>query len=190
MIALGCLLAVAVRSRALAVLRAYAGRVLVVSTLLFVAAFVLGGLHRTRLFGRTLGYSIVAFTFAPVVLFTVLSRELRVTAPVRFPPLMYVGKICYDLYVLHRFSGAVAGRVVARVALPIAADGLVMLAFRIALSLVLATVSWHAFEKHLLRFKKWFESRNHPMLGERASPDVPDAARARPARCRCAGACL
>ena len=166
-IALGCLLGVAVRSpRVIPRLRTVSHYLLIAFGLVFAAAFALKGLDRDSLFGRTLGYSIVAFTFASVVLFTVLSRGLTIVAPLRIPALMYLGKICYGLYMLHRLCAFLAGEVVERAHLAIAPDGAAMIAVEIALSAIVASVSWYAFEKPLLRFKRWFESRHHPMRAE------------------------
>ena len=78
------------------------GLLLVALASCLAATFVVTGLDRTQPFVRIAGYSLVAFTFAGVVIWTVLRRGMRVTAWLRWRPLTGLGKICYGTYLLQR----------------------------------------------------------------------------------------
>jgi peptidoglycan/LPS O-acetylase OafA/YrhL len=129
---------------------------------LFVLTFALGGLARTSFFGRTLGYSVVALAFGAVVLWTVLHRGGSATAILRLPPLQYLGKICYGLYLLHRPAGFLVESLVARTAPSFGLHTFAMLSMKVGASVVLASASWYAFERRILKLKARFSSDAHP----------------------------
>lgn len=157
-IALGCLLAIG--------LRALPGRVTMRSTSAFLGAAALafglalglGGLDRMSLFGRVAGYSIVAFTCAALVLWTVAHRDRGGFAQaLRFGPVMYVGKLCYGLYLLHRPASFAIDQLLDRWPV-VAPDGLSAVALKYAAALGLAAVSWALLEKPFLALKSRFAS--------------------------------
>ncbi|HSN25881.1 MAG TPA: acyltransferase, partial [Kofleriaceae bacterium] len=89
-IAVGCLLAIIVRLPAVQQPRT---RTLLAIAGGAVAIAVVTGLDRTTPFGRTLGYSVVAFGFGALVLLVVRARGNANAAALRFAPLRYLGKI-------------------------------------------------------------------------------------------------
>ena len=161
-IAIGCLLAVVVRSPRYAALRAR-----VPSLVLPVIAGALGiavitELDRTTWFGRTFGYSVVAIGFAALVLLVIERRDHRATAILRVPALRYLGKLCFGLYLLHRPADTIVTAVAAHT--PISDASFVWLPVKLAVAVGLATISWRLIERPFLRLKRRFTSRAHPMI--------------------------
>ncbi len=113
-IAVGCLLAVAARTIDLERWRDRSVQLASAAVAIAVIVGVVTGLDRTTSFGRVLGYSSVALGCAGVVALVMLGRDLRVTAPLRWPAARYLGKLCFGLYLLHRpadtFVSALADR--------------------------------------------------------------------------------
>ena len=159
-IAIGCLLAVLVRSARYQAWRAALPRVLV--PVIVVAAAILWWteLDRTSWFGRTLGYDVVAIGFAALVLLVLAWRDLPATAALRWSPLRYLGKLCFGLYLLHRPAETIVSALIERAGLD--ADRLAWLPVKIAVAVGLATLSWRLLEGPFLRLKQRFTSRAHP----------------------------
>jgi peptidoglycan/LPS O-acetylase OafA/YrhL len=148
-IAAGCALALIARDeRVLARVR----RWLPAAMLGALAVALATRLDRTTVFGRTLGYTVVATGFAAVVLHVTLRR----TAWLRFPPLRYLGKLCFGLYLLHRPADTFVTAAVARLGLD--PDRLAWLPVKIAVAVALASASWVAIEQPFLRRKRRFVS--------------------------------
>lgn len=157
-IAAGCLLAVLVRWPHFQTLSArlpkWLGGVALACGLVAVAT----RFDRTTLFGRTLGYSVVALAFASLVLLVVTQRDRRSTAALRWAPLRYLGKICFGLYLLHRPADTIVSGVAAKLGL---ADlGLWLVPVKIAAAVALATISWRLLETPCLRLKRHFTSKS------------------------------
>jgi peptidoglycan/LPS O-acetylase OafA/YrhL len=164
-LSVGCLLALGLRSRGLQQRKNLPGLAtwaVAGCLVLFVLTFALGGLARTSFFGRTLGYSVVALVFGAIVLWTVLHRGTRATAILRLRPLRYLGKICYGLYLLHRPAGFLVETLVERAEPSFRSHTLAMLAMKFGASVVLASASWYAFERPILKLKARFSSSSHP----------------------------
>jgi len=156
-IALGCWLAVFVRSEKYQAWRASLPRVL---PLVFAGAAAVGlatQLDRTTWFGRTFGYTVVALGFAALVLWTLEHRDRAATAILRAAPLRYMGKLCFGLYLLHRPADTLVTAFVARTGL----DGasLAWLPVKLAVALALASTSWWLLEQPFLRQKRRFTSK-------------------------------
>jgi len=158
-IALGCWLAVFVRSEKYQAWRSSLPRVL---PLVFAGATAVGlatRLDRTTWFGRTFGYTVVAIGFAALVLWTVEHRDRAATAILRAAPLRYLGKLCFGLYLLHRPADTLVTAFAARAGLD--ATSLAWLPVRLAVALALATMSWWLIEQPFLRQKRRFASKAH-----------------------------
>lgn len=168
-LALGCLVAVAFRTQWFAPKRSHVHWALLGAAVLFGIALLASGLDRTQTFGRIGGYSIVAFSLTVVVLWAVVNRESRLTWALRLGPVMYVGKLCYGLYLLHRPAAFLVDEALTRLSLPVATDGIVPVAIKLATALGLATVSWYAFEQPILRLKRHFQPSTE-RLGEVTAP--------------------
>ena len=158
-IAAGCLLAVVVRMPADAQPRQ---RTLAIVAAAAAAIAVFTGLDRTTMFGRTLGYSVVALGFAATVLLVVRARGAARLAWLRSSPLRYLGKICFGLYLLHRPADTIVGAFAHR--LGIAGDAWWLIPTKMAAAVALATISWRMLEQPFLRLKDRFASRAHPLI--------------------------
>jgi len=154
-IAAGCLIALLVRRVPIARLRARWTKALLGVVAGFAIVSVLTQLDRTTTFGRSLGYSIVAIGFAAVVLLVVLYRDRRFTAPLRWAPLRYMGKLCFGIYLLHRPADTI-------VSLVYSGTGLWAVGVKVLVAVGLATLSWHVIEMPFLRLKRHFASGRHP----------------------------
>lgn len=162
-IAVGCLLAVIFRSVDLEKWRVPIVRSAAVIVCV-AALFALDtGLDRTTPLGRTLGYTVVAFACASVVALVVLFREQHETAALRFAPLAYLGKLCFGLYLLHRPADTIVSAAAAKVGL--GDHQLWLLPAKLALAVVLATISWRLLERPFLKLKNLFSSSRHPAAG-------------------------
>ncbi|MGE3768611.1 MAG: acyltransferase family protein [Kofleriaceae bacterium] len=160
-IAVGCLLAVAVRAldiqRDRARIAKFAGGVFAVAAVIAIAT----GLDRTSLFGRTLGYSVVAIGCASALSLVLFARDRAATVPLRWAWLRYFGKLCFGLYLLHRPADTIVGALADRVGID---HDVWLIPAKLAFALVLATISWHLLEKRFLALKDRFASRRHPSL--------------------------
>jgi peptidoglycan/LPS O-acetylase OafA/YrhL len=174
-LALGCLMALYYRSE----LPKPSARTLAVATLALLAAMVVcyasGGLDRgdpDGWFARILGFSLIGFFFTAVVMWTLEHRDAAITAPLRFRPLCYLGKICYGLYLLHRPSEVLLSRVFPRLGIDPVADAEVAFAMKLAFAVAVSSASWYLFEKQVLRLKRRFSSTHHPGAKSRISPSA------------------
>jgi peptidoglycan/LPS O-acetylase OafA/YrhL/lysophospholipase L1-like esterase len=165
-LAAGCLLAVIVREIDL---ERWRQRIVFTALAVLPSVVVLGiasRLDRTSPFDRVFGYSIVAAGCASVVALVILGRGRRSTALLRLRPLTYLGKLCFGLYLLHRPADTVVSAIAAR--LDIHRD-LWLLAPKIAVAVIFATVSWRVLERPLLRLKDRFATSRHPAAASRAA---------------------
>jgi peptidoglycan/LPS O-acetylase OafA/YrhL len=162
-IAIGCLLAVAVRALGVDRYRPWLAKL---AGVVFAGAALLAlvtGLDRTTLFGRTFGYSLVAIGCASLLALVLLARDAKATLPLRWAWLRYFGKLCFGLYLLHRPADTIVGALADRIGFD---HDIWLIPAKLALALVLATISWHVIEKRFLSLKSRFESRSHPMAHE------------------------
>lgn len=158
-IAAGCLLAVIVRAVDLARWRTRIVQLALLAVPSVVALAIASRLDRTSPFDRVLGYSVVAVGCASVVALVILHRGRAATALLRWSPLTYCGKLCFGLYLLHRPADTFVSAAATR--LGIDAD-LWLLPLKVAVALVLATLSWRLIERPFIRIKDRFASAKHP----------------------------
>ncbi len=162
-LAAGCLLAVIVRSIDL---EAWRDRVMFTALVVLPSVVVLGiasRLDRTSPFDRVFGYSIVAAGCASVVALVILGRGRRSTALLRARPLTYLGKLCFGLYLLHRPADTIVSALAVRAGIH---GDLWLLAPKIAVAVILATLSWRLLERPFLRLKDRFATSRHPVAGK------------------------
>jgi peptidoglycan/LPS O-acetylase OafA/YrhL len=165
-LALGALVALAARSgtgRGVAMLLRWRRPVLAATGAALAVLFVWRGLWWQDQIVGTLGFSVVAFFFA-AVLVTALNAPARSGLGRVFthPVLLFFGRYSYSLYVFHLvvhrvlkktiFDPARAPEFVLGIPLQLA-----FLVTATALSVLIAVVSWHVFEKHFLKLKDRFE---------------------------------
>ncbi len=158
-IAIGCLLAVAIRSVDLDVWRERARITAFIALPSVVVLAIASHLDRKSAFDRVFGYSIVAVGCASVVGLVILSRGSRSTALLRARPLTYLGKLCFGLYLLHRPADTIVSAVAARLGID---RDLWMLMPKIGVALALAALSWRFFERPFLALKDRFATVRHP----------------------------
>ena len=147
------------------------GRVSLAVTALFVLGlFATRGYPRTTFSGQTFGYTILAVTFAAVVLLAVLDHERGhgwVGAVFRNAVLRSFGKYSYAIYLFHQLLNQMVGTPLLHELRPqgigLTAGGLYMVAGTAA-SYVLALASYHGYEKHFLALKRYF------LPGRRSDP--------------------
>jgi peptidoglycan/LPS O-acetylase OafA/YrhL len=167
-LALGCLLAIYYRSglpRPSATGRRALSFALLACIAALTVAFLLDGLDRNLWFCRVIGYSMIGLTMSTFVFWTLEHRGSRATAFLRFPGLTFLGKLCYGIYLLQRPSEVILLRIFGRLGIePDPASVWLMLA-KCGFAFALAAASWYAFEKPILKLKRYFESRRHPGAG-------------------------
>ena len=104
----------------------------------------------TTPFNRTIGYSLSSVACAGLVLWLVRFRGSAATAWLRVPPMRYLGRISYGVYLLHIPARETIYFLGHRIGCDIPRDSISVFVGSVALTLVLATVSWHALERPLL----------------------------------------
>jgi len=161
-LSMGLLLAVMLRTTAMpsATLTRH---VLLWSGLLLGVAFALGGLDRNGWFCRVFGYSFIAFFFSVLVYWAVLTRGRREVAFLRARWLMYLGGLCYGLYLLQRPVETLVLSLFESAGIALESQPLLSLLGPTLASVAVAHVSWHVFEKPINRLKSNFKSENHPL---------------------------
>ena len=146
------------------------------SGILFLAGAALTRLYNTDLWsGETVGYTLLAVSSAMLVLSVALpsvGRPNTLTRILSLAPLRSVGKYSYAMYVFHGLLHKLLGEpwLLADVGKePPAGDLLLYSAIVFAASYALAYLSYHAFERHFLKLKRFFEV---PRVSISASPAV------------------
>jgi peptidoglycan/LPS O-acetylase OafA/YrhL len=158
-IAIGCLLAVIVRSVDVERWRDHAKLVLFGALPSVIVLAIASRLDRTSEFDRVFGYSVVAVGCAAVVALVVLSRGARWTAVLRMGWLTYLGKLCFGLYLLHRPADTVVTALGHRLGID---RELWLLIPKVGVAIVFATISWRLIERPFLHLKDRFATSRHP----------------------------
>jgi peptidoglycan/LPS O-acetylase OafA/YrhL len=161
-LSLGCLLALEFRTPRAAPQTWPVGKLFVGLLGAMAAAFALKGLDRMLPFCRIAGYSLVAFTFAALVAWTVVNRGSKATGWLRSAPLGYLGRLCYGIYLLQRPAEVILVKIGPKLGLHPESGSVLMLAARCVTAVALATISWYLFERNVLKLKRWFTSARHP----------------------------
>lgn len=173
-IAIGCLLAIAVRA---VDLQRHRVRIAKLAGGAFAGAAVIAiatGLDRTTMFGRTLGYTVVALGCASAVSLVLLARDAKATLPLRWSSLRYLGKLCFGLYLLHRPADTIVGALAHRIGFE---HDIWLIPAKVALAVLFATISWNLIERPFLSLKSRFASKAHPAGGLEATEAPSFAAR-------------
>jgi peptidoglycan/LPS O-acetylase OafA/YrhL len=146
------------------------GRIAFGASTLFVAGmFATHRYVRTTFLGQTVGYTILAITFAAVVLLAVLDHERghgTVGGALNHSVLRSFGTYSYAIYLFHQPLNQMVGEPWLHSLLPRGAGlggGAAYMAAATAASYALALVSYHGYEKHFLALKRYFPlARRHP----------------------------
>ncbi len=147
--------------------------------------FALGGFDRTAFFCRVFGYSFLALYFYVVVAWALQWRGCPAAALLRMRWLVYLGGICYGLYILQRPSEVLLVKGLELLSLDIEQAGLVSLLAKTLFAVLVAHLSFRLLESPINRLKSRFVSERHPMLhAPRTAAAAPGPSPAMPA---CAG---
>ena len=161
-LALGGLLAIAVRSGVELPSRRAVGGVFLALLGVGVVVFAFGGFDRHGAFCRIAGYSLVAVTFLCLVTWTIQGRGTLSTAPLRLRPLQHLGKICYGVYLLQRPAEVILMRLLGALEIEIDPGSATLIVIKMMFTFAVASLSWVVFEKPILRLKDRFTSQRHP----------------------------
>lgn len=158
-IAIGCLLAVVVRTVDVDKWREHAKFVAVGLLPSIVVLAIASRLDRRSEFDRVFGYTIVAIGCAAIVSLVILSRDQRSTFPLRMKWLTYLGKLCFGLYLLHRPADTIVTALAHRAHFD---HELWLLIPKIGVAIAFASISWRFIERPFLRLKGKFATARHP----------------------------
>ncbi|MGK0387744.1 MAG: peptidoglycan/LPS O-acetylase OafA/YrhL [Maribacter sp.] len=137
------------------------------SLILVVSLFIVGNFKISQGFIATVGYFLFSFFFLMILLNTILG-ETKMGQQLRKgfekKPLLLLGKYSYALYVFHWpvvnafrwLQGKTGGFFYPRYVSTQLFDLLITFVGVTSISLVLAIISWHIWEKHWLKLKKYF----------------------------------
>lgn len=116
--------------------------------------------------------SLLALGFGGMLLNAVLTtgERTRYNRFLTVRPLHFLGTISYGLYMVHILCFVVIGAFDIKMQQYGAWGDLAVVTVRMALSIGIATLMWHGFEKPILRLKKYFISRAVPV-----KPPEPEA---------------
>lgn len=166
-LALGCLLAVYQRSPSAELSprgRTWLARGALAAVGAVALAFALGGLDRYTWFCRSAGYSLVGGTMCLVVWWALEHRGATPTRVLRWLPLAALGRICYGVYLLQRPAEIILGKTLGHFGVSPDPGSIAFMFGKCAAAIALAIASWHAFEKPVLRLKRFFVSSHHPLI--------------------------
>jgi peptidoglycan/LPS O-acetylase OafA/YrhL len=139
---------------------------------------------------RTVGFTVVALAFACVIVCLVEYRGSRYTRWLRFPPLQYLGKVSYGVYLLQVPTHNLLVAVTTRFGWSYPTDGWWAQAWwvfgvQVGATVALASASWYAFEQPILRLKDRFAPARKRATGAADPPPLqPDEVKRLTARTR------
>jgi len=164
-LAIGASIALIVRqpneyARALRLVRPALATIL---TVLIAMALPRNGLWRDSTLVGTIGYTLLDFGFAALLLLSVTPvKNNSLAKVVANRPLRFLGKYSYGLYVFHMpitfllsKNGVTAYSLARGIGAPLLGR-VCFIALAMILSIVVALVSWHVWEKHFLKLKARF----------------------------------
>ena len=108
---------------------------------------------------RTAGLTLVGLMFFFLLASIVQEANGTLSSALAFPPMQYLGRISYGLYLLHLPVGLAVRASLESIGF---VQPTVTFALQFAASVAAATVSWYALEKPILRLKSRFSSSRHP----------------------------
>jgi peptidoglycan/LPS O-acetylase OafA/YrhL len=141
---------------------------LAASALFVLVFFVTRGYPRASYLDQTFGYTILALTFAALVLLAVLDHERGhgwIGAGFKNAVLRSFGKYSYAIYLFHQPLNQMVGDPLLHRLLPqgpgLKAGCIYMVSVTTA-SYAMALVSYHGYEKHFLALKRYFRTGQRP----------------------------
>ena len=124
----------------------------------FWSAFTLGfaawaGYYHTTPFNRTIGFLLSPITCTYLIFWIIQSRGTPITAWLRTPFLVYLGKVSYAAYLFHWPVGNMVELAAVQLHRPALDEGLLRLILIYSLTFGLSALSWHFFEKPIALLK-------------------------------------
>jgi peptidoglycan/LPS O-acetylase OafA/YrhL len=111
------------------------------------------------IYGRPEHGAVQAIGAALTFTWAVATCATKRIAPLEWPPVLYLGKISYGLYLWHGFVVDFVQSAEDRldIWLRLPPEGPWRFTYALTASVALASLSWFAFERPILGFKRWFE---------------------------------
>lgn len=146
---------------------------LVALTGVAVLIFANGGFDRHVFFCRIFGYSFLALYFFVVVSWSLRHRGSRASAFLRMRWLVYLGGICYGLYILQRPAEIALTKALMVVSVDLDQYGLPSLVAKTLFAVLISHLSFRLMESPINRLKSRFLSAHHPMADASADDEQP-----------------
>lgn len=136
-----------------------------------IAAWAATQMLAGDLVAKSLGHLCVVMFFASIVLKASIGFSGWAGAVLEARPLRYLGKISYGLYVYHLFSDLLVARINHWLSVPpeVSSGLWYRLAAQLCITVLVASVSWHVFEKPLNELKRFFPYRGAEAGGREES---------------------
>jgi peptidoglycan/LPS O-acetylase OafA/YrhL len=168
-LAAGALIALLVHENALAANRLRIPAIAIIilgATYLTIHFFINKGFWPTSASMLTIGVSVIAATFAGLLVLAI-NPDSIIARCLNIAPLRFAGKYSYGVYVIHGVIALWLAEIIPteqwieRFGQSLVSVTL-LASTKIAVSFLCAVVSWHAFESHFLKLKRYFASRISP----------------------------
>jgi peptidoglycan/LPS O-acetylase OafA/YrhL len=111
------------------------------------------GYEHTAALNRTIGFLISPMALTYVILWLIVFRGSRLTVPLRWAPVQYLGKVSYAAYLLHWPAGNLLRSISTVGGIRLFDRPFPTIAAIYVLTFLGAAISWHFFEKPLLNLK-------------------------------------
>jgi peptidoglycan/LPS O-acetylase OafA/YrhL len=117
-------------------------------------------------FGSAFSDSFLAMFFAGMLLLALTTSGSRgvYNRALTVSPLRFYGRISYGLYMIHILTFTLIGAFDERMNVYGARGGLIVVAVRLTLSTLVATVMWYGFERPILKLKRYFHAGREGVL--------------------------
>jgi peptidoglycan/LPS O-acetylase OafA/YrhL len=138
-------------------------RLMIVGALAGATAFAIGLRYGFLFYHdplmRTIGFTPIDLCCASILCLVVLSPESRITAALRWKPLVYTGTIAYGMYLLHMPAAVVVRKVAGHFSGSFIEDhSFRAMAIVFPAAFLCASLSWRFFEEPILKLKGRFSA--------------------------------
>jgi peptidoglycan/LPS O-acetylase OafA/YrhL len=164
-LSVGLLLALLVRS-GVAISRQFINASLLILSILFAITFLYGGFDRYTYFCRIFGYSFLALYFMVAVMWTIQQRDSALTSFLRSRILVYLGGMCFGLYLLQRPVEIILLKGLLVFDFDLESSPILSLSLKTLFSVIVSHFVWHFFEKPINNLKRKFSSHEHPLYSK------------------------
>jgi peptidoglycan/LPS O-acetylase OafA/YrhL len=113
-------------------------------------------------FNRTFGYLLSSVACACFLLWMIVFRGCRITAWLRYPFILYLGKISYGTYIYHIPVWIAVGGIADALGWELSPVSMPRFVLAYILTYVCAVASWHLMEQPMLNLKEKFTARKAP----------------------------